>query len=230
MQISEVVNAVETNSMSVDLADKYLKLYVADIDWRPHIAALWSNASKKYSDEVQIKDYVKRAISCTTILPLVEKTQIPDPPSNLLFWCTGWKQFNENDWFDLFLSVLREDIKIQENRNKVIEIGVIERVDVSPITRQAYNWLYERVLEDKSVSEDSLNDIKAKMINLVRAYGGASICNVFVKYKNHVDKIMNWRSGYFFEKELHKIYNVDQLIKIKSAELSKTNSKYIKTA
>jgi hypothetical protein len=67
------------------LADKYLNLYIADIDWKPHISQLWSNALKKFRNETVAKDHVKKAIACATILPLVEKTIIPDPPSNLTF-------------------------------------------------------------------------------------------------------------------------------------------------
>jgi hypothetical protein len=44
-----------------------------------------------------------------------------------------------------------------------------------------------------------------------------------------VDKVFNWRSGYFFEKQIHKVYSVEQIKKIKLAELAKTSNKYIKT-
>jgi hypothetical protein len=59
-------------------------------------------------------------------------------------------------------------------------------------------------------------------------YGGAVICNVFVNYKLNIDKVFNWRSGYFFEKEIHKIYSFDQIEKIKLSEINKINSKHIK--
>lgn len=228
MDVKEINSLAEDGIMSIGVADKYLKLYVADIDWQPHIASLWNNALKKFGNDDVAKDHVKKAVACATILPLVEKTQIPDPPSNLLFWCTGWKQFNENDWFAMLVEIVKEDLEIQKKRNKVVRLGVIDPIDVSPITRQAFNWLYEKVIEDKTVDEESLQDIRKKMANLVRAYGGAAICNVFMKYKMNVDKIMNWRSGYFFEREMHKIYSLDKLVKIKKEEISKTNSNYVK--
>lgn len=226
MSIADVQQAVEDNTLPVSVAEKYLKLYVADIDWQSHITRLWSLTSSKISDQNLAKEYMKRAISCATILPLVEKTQIPDPPSNLLFWCTGWRQFNEQDWFQMLLEIMKEDIQITNSRNKIIQIGVIDPIDVSPITRQAYNWLFDKV----SSSEDEFNEleIKTKLGNLVRAYGGAVICNMFMNYKLNIDKVLNWRSGYFFEKQIFKVYNTDQIIKIKTAELNKTNQKYIK--
>lgn len=228
MSIEDLESAILNKSLSVEIADKYLKLYVATIDWSPHIASLWGNSVKKYGNETAAKDHIKKAISCATILPLVEKTQIPDPPSNLLFWCTGWKQFNDRDWFELYIEILKEDLDISKKRNEIIKIGVIDPIDVSPITRQAYNWIYEKVSEETFSNKQDIEVVKEKVKNLVRAYGGAVICNIFLKYKKNVDDVLNWRSGYFLEKQIHKIYTIDQIVKIKRAELSKTNSKYIK--
>lgn len=223
----EIEKAIEEKSLPLNLANKYLKLYIADIDWEPHVASLWSNALKKYGNENVAKEHVKKAVACATILPLVEKTNIPDPASNLLFWCTGWKQFNEQDWFNLLLDIFQEDLNISERRNKIIQIGIIDPIDVSPLTRQAFNWLYEKCLEE-DMSDDARKDVKEKFVNIVRAYGGAAICNIFTKYKKNVDDVMNWRSGYFFEKQIHKVYTLDQIVKIKKVEINKMNSKYIK--
>ena len=70
--------------------------------------------------------------------------------------------------------------------------------------------------------------LKNKLSNLVKAYGGATICNMFVNHKLNIDKVLNWRSGYFFEKQIYKVYSFEQISKIKTAELNKTNQKYIK--
>ena len=227
MNASEVRQAIEDKSLSISVADKYLKLYVANIEWEQHIASLWNNALKKYGNDTVAKDHVKKAIACATILPLVEKTTIPDPPSNLLFWCTGWKQFNEQDWFDIFISVLKEDVLISEKRNKIIKTGIIDPIDVSPLTRQAFNWLYEKAQEE-NLDEELRKQVKDKLANIVKAYGGAVICNIFTKYKKNVEDVMNWRSGYFFEKQIHKVYTIDEIIKIKTVEINKMNSNYIK--
>lgn len=226
----DIIEAINNNSLSVPLAEKYLRLYVADIDWSVHISNLWKNFSNKFKDDNLAKEQVKKSIACTILLPFIEKTQIPDPPQNLLFWSSTWKQFGEQDWFSLLIEVFKEDVNISLNRNKLIQIGVIDPVDVSPITRQAYNWIYEKVEHGIKLHPDSVvsSDTKEKITNLVRAYGGAVICNVFINHRLNVDKVLNWRSGYFFEKQIYKVYSIDQMIKIKTAELSKTNSKYIK--
>lgn len=232
MSLKEVVTAVEDRALPVAVAEKYLKLYVADIDWQPHIANLWKNAVNKSNSQDAAREFIKKAISCAVLLPAIEKIQIPDPPSNLLFWCTGWRQFHERNWFEDFIEVLKDDIQISNNRNKIIQVGVIDPIDVSPITRQAFNWLYEKFRADNMdgsiLSKEQIDDVKVKLTNLVRAYGGAVICNMFVNHKNNIDKALNWRSGYFFEKQIYNVYSTDQIIKIKTAELNKTNQKYIK--
>lgn len=225
---TQLKDAIENNVLSLDLADRYLNIYISDIDWKPHLLDLWGVAQKKSSSEQEAKKYMRNAIACAMLLPLVEKTQIPDPPSNLIFWCTAWKQFESRDWFEELKKVFLEDIKISDVRNNLIELGVFTRVDALPITRQAFNWIYEKVIEEKSLNKNSIDSTKNKINNLVRVYGGAAVCSVFVKHSSNVDNVLNWRSGYFFEKELHKIYDSDKLKKIKRAEIEKTNSKYIK--
>lgn len=226
MSLQPVVEAVENRKLDFELAIKYLNLYVAELDWSPHLSNLWRNVKSKFSNEDLAKEYMRRAISCTILLPLVEKTQIPDPPSNLLFWCTKWNQFNEHDWFDMLIEVFNQDIEIASKRNIALKLGVVTSIDVPPMTRQAYNWLYEQAA--LSLSENDLKNVTDKFTNLVRAYGGAVICNMFMNHKHNISKVLNWRSGYFFEKELHKVYTIDQIVKIKTTELNKTNQKYIK--
>ncbi len=228
MSIEDIKKAVADKSLPMEVAEKYLKLYVADIEWQQHITRLWNNSLNKLKDIDHTKQHLKNAIACTTILPLVEKTPIPDPPQNLLFWCPGWHQFKEQDWFESLIEIMREDIIISENRNKIIKIGVIDPIDVSPVTRQAYNWLYDKVLATENIDSLNKKDLELKLANLVRAYGGSVICSMFMNYKLNVDKVLNWRSGYFFEKQIYKVYNIDQILKIKTTELNKTNQKYIK--
>lgn len=226
MSIEEMKNTVQTKTLPLTVAEKYLSLYVGEIEWTPHISNLYKNFSNKLKNEDLAKHNVKKAISCATLLPLIKKTAIPDPPSNLLFWCTAWQEFDEFEWFDLLLEVIKEDLTIATNRNKLINIGIIDPIDVSPITRQAYNWLYDKACNE--YREEISDSLKAKLLNLVKAYGGAVVCNIFVNHKLNIEKVLNWRSGYFFEKQIHKVYSLDQLVKIKTTELNKTNQKYIR--
>lgn len=228
MSIEDLQLAVDQKSLSISLAEKYLRLYIADIPWQPHIASLWGNAQKKFKDEDEAKDFIKRAIACATLLPMVDGATIPEPPSNLLFWCTSWKQFSQHDWFEMFLDVLKEDIRIIQSRNNIIKLGIIDPIDIPPMTRQAFNWLYEKATEKESLSDSQLLSLKEKFANLVRVYGGATVCNIFINHKVNVDKVFNWRSGYFFEKQIHKVYSLDQIYALKKAEIAKINSKYVK--
>jgi len=228
MSMKEIEEAISSNSLPLSVAEKYLKLYIADINWSEHIAARWKNSMNKFSNETEAKDHIKRAVACATILPLVENTPIPDPPSNLLFWCTAWKQFYRDDWFKIFIDVLKEDLEISKNRNKIITLGIVEPIDIAPMTRQAYNWLYESAVSHDCINDSNREDIENKFKNIVKAYGGAVICNMFVNHKVFVNKVFNWRSGYFFEKQIHKVYTLDQICKIKSTEIAKINPKYIR--
>jgi hypothetical protein len=99
---------------------------------------------------------------------------------------------------------------------------------MSPITRQAYNWLYDLLDKEKFDSQEKREEGIQKIKNLVKIYGGAIICNLFTNHQASVDKVLNWKSGYFIEREIYKVYSVDQIIKIKSAEINKTNKNYIK--
>jgi len=66
------------------------------------------------------------------------------------------------------------------------------------------------------------------MQNLIRIYGGAVVSNLFTNHTSSVDKVFNWRSGYFFEREIYNIYTFDQIKKIKSKEIEKLNPKFVK--
>lgn len=228
MSLSEMKKVLEEGSLSIDVADKYLRIYVADLDWKDSIVRLWEMFSKKTKDSNLSKNLVKKTISCTILLPILEKTVVPDPPTNLLFWSTKWDKFTKDDWFDKLALVIKEDLEITEKRNNLISLGVLSRVDISPMTRQAFNWLFEKYLSKEESNQEKLADIKNNFLNLVKVYGGAVICNMFINHKSNIEKVFNWRSGYFFEKEIHKVYSLEQIQKIKLAELNKINSNNIK--
>ena len=219
---------LEDNSLSVELADEYLKMYVADIDWKPHIQKLWNNFYNKNKNEEESKNLVKRAISCAILLPITDNTQVPDPPHSLLFWCTGWAQFYERDWFDLFKETIKKDIEIKNNIKQVISSGIIDPIEYSPMTRQAFNWLYEKAESSGEINDDNKEVVVTKLKNMVKVYGGAVICSIFVNHQSLLDKVLSWRNGYFFEKQIYKVYTVEKIHKIKKMEFSKTNSSYIK--
>jgi hypothetical protein len=229
MYIQSLEAVVQDGTVSFDVAEKYLSLYIGDSDWKEKIGQLWSVQKKKLKDDSLAKDFVKKSIACACLSPIINKVSIPDEKHVLIFWVSGWPQFNERDWFALFQDVIKKDIEIEKNRRKIFYLGIFDQIDMSPLTRQAYNWIYDRLDKESFESEDKKNEAIEKIKNLVKIYGGAIICNLFTNYSSNIDKILNWRSGYFIEREIYKVYSLDQIIKIKSAEINKTNKNYIKT-
>lgn len=226
MSIEVMNQLVLNNLLPMELAEKYLVIYLGRADWPEKISQLWKVQSKKIGEE-KAKELVKKSIACACLSPLINKSNIPEENHVLIFWVSGWPQFNERDWFALFKDIVKSDIQIEKNRNIIIKTGLFEKIDTPPLTRQAYNWLYEKLSQEKFLDPEHKKESVTKIKNLVRVYGGAIICNVFTNYSSNVDKVLNWKTGYFIEKEIHKIYSLEQMLKIKKAEIFKTNSNYI---
>jgi hypothetical protein len=229
MSLDDLSKVIENDTLPIDIAANYLTLYLGEEDWNKHINKLWINLEAKNKNSELSKEQIKNIISCAMLLPTVEKVTIPDPVYQILFWCTSWSQLSERNWFQLLKEVIKKDLIIQENRKKLLQLGIIDPIDYSPLTRQAYNWLYTESQNSGVVTAENSSFIQNKMQNLVRIYGGAVISNIFTNHKNNIQKVYNWKSGYFFEREIYNIYNVDQIQKIKSLEIQKLNPKYIKT-
>lgn len=228
MSIQALEQFVTSDVLTKDLAAKYLTLYLGEAEWKEKIDQLFIVQKKKLGED-KAKDFIKKSIACACLSPVINKSAIPDEKHVLLFWVSGWPQFNERDWFGLFRDVVKADIQIEKNRSLILQEGIFDHIDIPPLTRQAYNWLYEKLDKESFSSQDKKEEAVTKMKNLIKIYGGAVICNVFTNYGLHVEKVLNWRSGYFIEREIHKVYSTEQIIKIKKAEIYKTNSNYIKS-
>jgi len=155
MYLDALEKVINEDTIPFDTAEKYLNLFLGASDWDSHIKKLWKMSGSKGLTEEQRKSFVKKTISCATMLPLLEGTTIPTPPDKLLFWCTAWTQFNERDWFELFKETVEKDISIKNNRKKIIEAGIIDPIDYSPLTRQAYNWLYDKAESSGAINESN---------------------------------------------------------------------------
>jgi len=228
MSIQLLEQFVTNNALTVELADKYLTLYLGESDWPEKLAQLWSVQKKKLGED-KAKEFIKKSVACACLSPVINKSAIPEEKHVLLFWVSGWPQFNERDWLSLFKDTIKTDMQIEKNRALILKEGIFDHIDIPPLTRQAYNWLYERLDKESFSSQDKKEEAVTKMKNLIKIYGGAVVCNLFTNYSSNVEKVLNWRSGYFVEKEIHKIYSTEQIIKIKKAEMQKTNSNYVKT-
>lgn len=214
-------------SFGKEEAAKYLSLYLGESDhWVDHIDKVWQNLVKKNRPE-EAKLKLKKILACAIMLPAHDKSKIPDNPENLLYWCSSWQQFNERDWVADLLKTMAYDDKIEQHRYAALGLGVVHPIEYSPITRQAFNWLYTKAEETGSVTDTNRKDIEKRFRNVVLAYGGEVVCNVF--RSSAAKGILNWRTGYFFERAIFKHYSIEQVLRIKSAELKKTNPKLIKT-
>jgi hypothetical protein len=205
-------------------AMKYLTIYVADIDWEPHVVRLWGLHKGRFNgDEDRTKEYIRNILACAILLPKYDKSCLTNPPENLLFWCHKYHQFKERDWKQLYFDLVDEDKAIESYRQQALALGVVHPIEYSPIARQAFNWLYSRVDTDE-FEDPMLQTIQNRFRKLVTVYGGNVVCNTFDKNANNLHKhVLNWRTGYFFEKLIFKTYKIDQVLKIKSQELKKTN-------
>lgn len=208
-----------------DKAVQYLKIYNADIEWLDYIGELYALLLRKTKSEIEAKQRVKQHISFTILAPMEDPSIIKEPYHRLLFGCSSFARFNDKDWESELRSIWEHDAKIEKYRNQLLSMGIIHPIEYVPMTRQALNWLMERVEDNQA--KDS---VRMKMQNLVFAYGGATICNIFLKpeYQTKINKIPNWRTGYFFERLIYEVYKPDQMLKIKEHELNKVDSKLVK--
>ena len=106
MILEQMISVVKDNILPIEVAEKYLNIYIGEADWKTHIAKLWTNFENKNKNTEISKEDIKKAVSCTMLLPTMEKTNIPDPVHLMLFWCPTWNQYKEKDWFSLFKDCL----------------------------------------------------------------------------------------------------------------------------
>lgn len=190
---------------------RYLNLFVADIDWAPHLATLAQ----------RIKDKQKRynQAACAILLPYYDKSGLTEPPQNCLLSAHKWHQYPTKNWLEELTQWAHKDAQIAQNRNTLLQLGIIYPLEYNPITRQAFM----KLVDCAKTRGDWMSKNADKFKNLVYSYGGVSVCNVFEnpQFQNKIDKILNWRSAYFFERLMYDVYKPQELIKIKTAEIAR---------
>ena len=215
------------HSLTRNEAVKYLNRYAGDADWAHHMQRKWELLSSRMRMD-DAEELFKKIIACTILLPTFDKSRLTDPPQNLFHGCMKYDQFDERDWVELLHKVKERDIEIRQWRNQCLSLGIIAPIQYSPITRQAYNWLYGKAVDTGVVTPENKASIVDSMEKLVYAYGGQVICGIFTKEEWKINKkVLNWKSNYFFERLIYDVYTFDQVFKIKQQELKKTNSKLV---
>ena len=223
-------SVVENDELKGEVSNKYLKLYVADINWIPHLVLLRERVQRKIRLPQELRRELRKIVGCAILLPAQDRHLVIDSerPQNLLFRVSSFHQYRERDWFQALQQVIKRDLEVLQWGEQVESVGVLTRVDVSPYARQAYNFLYEKAEETGAVTPSSKARIERGLISIVKRYGGVVVSNIFLRHKDALKKVLNYRSGYFFERMLYDVYTLDQIQKIKTAELVKTNSRYVK--
>lgn len=207
--------------------DKYLKLYIDEIDWIPQLEKLKSQLEKKNQ-----LDNLSKQVACAILLPTYDKSKLTDPPENLLFQVGKWHQMNERNWVEEMKSIRKLDDHLDIFAEELLNLGIVHPLEYYPTTRQAFNWLCDAAKyfdTERQVSKNAQETFK----NLVYVYGGAVICSLFEKpnYEKKIMKLHNWRSAYFFRHIIHEIYSDKDILKIKTLEigsLKKADSKLVK--
>lgn len=216
-------------SLTVEEAERYLKLYLGEAKWKDHLGTLFTRLERQHGTE-QAKILIKKMIAFAVLLPTFDRSKITDPPENLLFGGFKYTQFNEKDWTELLRLEVEKDKEIEFHRNKCLSLGIIYPIEYSPMTRQAFNWLYGKAEDANVITAENKKEMIRRFQNLVVAYGGAVICSVFNKEEWKINKkILNWKSNYFFEKLIYQTYTPEQIFKIKKQELAKTNQRLVKS-
>lgn len=224
----------EKPQITKDTYTKYLKIYNADIDWEPQLTLLskrlTGGAARASNDVI---NQMKKQVACTILLPTYDKSAISDPPEKLLFTCSKFSQFEGRDWHADLERIVAQDADNLLTREQAIDFGLIYPIQYSPRARQAFNWLMDSAEASGTTHDIDPNVIRQKMENLVLFYGGAVICNIYNKpeYAKKIGNILNWRTGYFFERLIYEVYKPEEILKIKQhdiAEIQRSHPQLIK--
>lgn len=217
-------NATMNATLDKKEAAKYLTLYLGNADWNQAINRLFLQLKKKHGSDIAAA--MRRTLACAILLPKDDHIKVPSDPTKVLFWATSAANQAQKDWWEALQAEMARDKEIDKNRHIVSTLGVIHPIDYSPVTRQAFNWMYAKGMEVGHIDKSNKHEVEKKLKNLVSIYGGQVVCNLFnMNTRNNpvLDKVVNWYSAYFVERLIYETYSLDNVIKIKKLELEKTN-------
>lgn len=226
-QLDKPMKIVEMNKLE---AVRYLTLYLgkpSNKSWEEHMDEFYNQKRKYIGDEAALQA-LKRNIAFALMLRYKEKIKIPEPYQGVLFGAEKWSQYNDADWISLFQEVLKQDEKIKRWRSESLSLGVIYPIEYCPITRQAYNWLFEKAQDTGAITSLNKTDMIDKFQKLVLAYGGNVVCHIFKNESLMNKEVISWETNYFFERLIFQVYKIDEILKIKKQELAKANPKLVK--
>lgn len=215
-------------NLDKELALQYLTLFIGNDDWEEHVPSLFAKYQKNNSKEEALEKF-RQHLSYAILLPTIERHLKIDEPRRLLFGANKFDGFEGTDWYEKLRKVVKKDVAIHEVKMKAIGLGIIDPIELSPYTRQAFNWLIDKAKETGALQKDNEADVAKSMRNIVYRYGGMVVSNFFTRHQDKVEKVVNWRTGYFVERSLFLAYpNAETMLKIKQAEINESPSKLIK--
>lgn len=224
MEIKDALQKfVDGNPPDISVWKFYLRIYLGEADWDKYLGELKTKIHKQYGDAGANLYY--KQVACAIQLPAAERSIKVDPeaPQRLLFGCTAFQQFKEKDWFELLRVVAAKDIEIAQIKKDALALGYIKNIEYQPNTRQAFRWLLDKAEESGDLTPDS----RERLAALVHIYGGAVISSIFTRHEEFVKKVVNWRTGYFFERQVFQVYKRDEILKIKKKELDTSNQRLV---
>lgn len=232
--VETLENFTKTNRLSKDLASHYLNIYVSpNVDWTSAINKKYNFISRKntHLTPEEIGEKMK-TILCATILmpayyPSVRESLKSREPDYLLHAVDKFDQFGNKQWVEELHKVVTKDIEIQKFRTQIMSIGIISQIEYQPYYRQAFNWLIERAEKNGDVNDNNRENVKTSMRHIVVRYGGMAISNLFSRHTDVVNTIVNWRTGYFIERALFRIYSPEEIKKIKQIELAESPQRLV---
>lgn len=227
---AELTRVVKEGVLPGSVAARYLTMYLGPANWPEHMSSVWTRyqtGDGRVTGDALI-DKMRQTISCAVLLPAHDRARLDERPENILHRCSQWEEFRQRDWFGEFQQVVARDVQIVGWRNQALSLGIIDPLEYAPYTRQAFKWLIEKAEASGCVTEETKQDVVLRHTNLVKAYGGACVSSIFAKHAEDLTKVLNWRSGYFFERLIFDIFTPDEVMKIKRAEIAKTNSSLVK--
>lgn len=223
IDVDQLLQEVIGGTLDKEVAVRYLTIYLGEPS-----SGTWSEQIDKLYKKLKRKDQIKNVLAHAILVSTTDKSIDVEVPENFLHRSQFFRQLSEKDWFKDFQKVVEEDLAIDKYRAEAKSLGIIDPIEYQPYTRQAFNWLYDRAEDAGDITPQNKERVTRLLKNLVYAYGGAAICSVFTQHSEVLSKVTNWRTGYFFERVLFKVYTPEQVMKIKKQELAKTMPKLVK--
>lgn len=222
---------VKEDKLHRSLAIHYLNIYVSEeVDWEDKINKKYTFFKKQNAqlNAEELSEKFRKVLAATILIPAsyagLRRDLIVE---DFIFGVEKFHQFNDKDWFAELKKVAARDIEIQEFRKEIVKLGVIPDIQYHPYYRQAFNWLVESAQNSGDLTPENKENIHKSMKSIVVRYGGMVVSSLFTRHKEVVSNIVNWRSGYFVERALFRVYKTEEMLKIKQIELSEAPQRLV---